>query len=132
METKVTFKNIETAKAPKMIAMLGALVAIVAAFLPWGITSLATVKGTDGDGTITAVLGGLAIVFLWIQKIPVWISALLGLAVASVGVIDFVNMRDAVALDPGNGSVGIGLYLTIAGGVVLLIGAVMQLIQSRK
>ncbi len=132
METKVTVKTVETNKTPKMIAMLGALVAIVAAFLTWGITSLATVKGTDGDGTITAVLGGLAILFLWIQKIPAWLSALFGLAIAAVGVIDFTNMKDAVALDPQNGSVGLGLYLTIAGGLVLLAGAAWQFSQNRK
>lgn len=130
METKVTVKTVSENKVPQMMGMLGALIVIVGAFLSWAVSPSITVKGTDGDGTITLALAALAIVFLWIKKIPAWVSAILGAIILAVGIIDFSQVNEAVKLD--NGTVGIGLYLTIGGGFVLLIGSIWQFIHNRK
>lgn len=130
METKVTVKTIQENKVPQIVGIVGALMVIAGAFLPWAISSVITVKGTDGDGTITLALAILSILFLLIKKIPAWIASILGAIVVTVGFIDYSQVKEAVLLD--SGSVGIGLYLTILGSLVLILGSTLQFIKNRK
>lgn len=128
----------------------GAIAAIVAAFLPW-ISATAVFAGSlsrnglDGDGQITIVLGVVAVVLavVALRGQPAPLAALvivagLGALIAVIGVIDYVDARNRigdltveerqlVAI-----SIGAGLYLTIAAGVAVVVGAVLGAVSQDR
>ncbi|PKL36934.1 hypothetical protein CVV38_03545 [Candidatus Peregrinibacteria bacterium HGW-Peregrinibacteria-1] len=108
----------------RIVALISAAVIIIGALLPWGLVQ--EIKhityGYDGDGVITIPLAVIAIILLIIKKVPFWISLIIGLMVSAIGFIDYAAIADATA---EIGSVGIGMYLTIIGGIGLTIGALM-------
>ena len=111
---------------------------IIGAFLPWVTASTAfggdlAVNGIDGDGKITAALGaGAAIVLLSSvghRALQACIGvALLGAIAAVIAFADYNDAQDRVrrANETSNlvhASVGVGLWLTLAGAVSLVVGA---------
>ncbi|MBD3360613.1 hypothetical protein GF366_02300 [Candidatus Peregrinibacteria bacterium] len=139
--------NPKKPKAPdglgRLIGMASAVVLVIAAFLPWGETGFFTVTGIDGDGIITIGIAVVAFVMLAIQKVPLWITIILGVLAAAIGIIDFMEMSSAseeLALDMAGDefaesiqiTVGSGLYLTILAGVGLIAGPIVGYIQKRK
>lgn len=107
-----------------------ALIGIIGSFLPWIITPFLTVSGTDGsDGWITLVLYALPLVLVLLGNrslslktglfITIIILALLG---SVTGFYDYSKMQDI----PGNfASAGIGLYMVIASGVLIVISSIV-------
>jgi hypothetical protein len=132
------------------VAALGALLTVLAPFLPWASVSVAseslTLKGLDEDmnGKITIVLGlaALAVVaVLALRAIKgLWVLLpILGLLIAFVGwaqtrklqnTLDEIGVgTDAAGISASN---GIGVWLTILGGILLLATAVLVPMTRRR
>lgn len=106
-----------------LVALLGAGVAVLAAFLPWVTASVdagpvavdASATGLEELGFITlflgVVVGAVVLVDLGIEETTVF--GLAGLVTLLVGIWEFVSLEGAA--DPG-----IGLYLTILAGLAIL------------
>jgi len=115
---------------PQVLGLVGAAVATVAAFLPWvtaaidagPIGSAVVATGIEGIGVLTLLLAAIAGLVILIPEMgsdgPV-ASGLAGMAVAIVGI------RVIIAL-PAPASPGTGLYLTVAGGLALVIGGLLD------
>jgi hypothetical protein len=106
------------------IALTGIVFIIVGAFAPWVTLGDFSSGGMDHDGPFMLVIAALAIVFvifrargagIW-SRILMGICAILAIAAAIADISD-VNSADA----PG---VGWGLYLCLAGGIVLAAGTI--------
>lgn len=143
METKVTH-IIPPRQIGRYVAMIGALALGVAAFLPWIVADNITMKGMEGrDGIIILGLAVVTLLFLFIKRIPLWISTILGFV---AGVIGFYNSYSAAKnlnelqdllknnfLDPlTNENIGIGLYLTILASALIVFGSLIQWIKNSK
>jgi hypothetical protein len=135
-----------------VVAAVGGAVATVGAFLAWenvnaDIAALAgsstTVSGFSfsGAGKIVAVLAivSLVLAIVWIMgvKLPVSVPGLvvvvgavcLAFAVLGyTGVADDVNSGNAILA--GAGSVGIGVFVCIAGAAVVVVGGVLGLVMK--
>ena len=132
------------------LVIAGAVVAIVAAFLPWITATAAFVgsvsrNGLDGDGQITIVLGVaavvLAVVALRGHSAPLAalvIVAGLGALIAVIGVIDYVDAKNRIGDLTAEErqliaiSIGVGLYLTIAAGIAVVVGAVLGAVSQDR
>lgn len=114
---------------------------LVGALLPWvkaeaGIFSV-TKNGIDGDGVITLLLGGgitLAFLLTRAPKTAAWlVIALAGLAtaVAAYDTIDISKKAEDLTNRSSfihvSATVGVGLWLSLAGGVVALVGGILAL-----
>ncbi len=121
------------------VAAVAGVGAVIGSLLPWataqtGLGSF-SVAGTDGDGLITLVVG-LAVALL---AFPVdrfrgrrLMALLAALGLAAMAVMEVVNVTDRVAsssTDNLRASVGIGLWLTAAAGVVAVAALVMSVRQ---
>jgi hypothetical protein len=131
-------------------AALGALLTVLAPFLPWASVSVAsetlTLKGLDEDmnGKITLVLGIAAVVVvaaLAMRAIKgLWVLLpILGLLIAFVGWAQtrkLQNTLDAVGIGSDTAGIsasnGIGVWLTILGGLLLLATAVLVPMTRRR
>ncbi len=143
METKVT-QVIPPRQIGRYVAMIGAVILGIAAFLPWIVVEdLVTVKGMQGDGVITLGLAIVTLIFLLIKRIPLWISAILGLIAGIIGFYDSYSaatslneLQDILKnnfLDPlTNENIGIGLYLTIVSSALIVFGSLIQWIKNYK
>lgn len=120
----------------QIVAGVGGIGLVVGAFLPW--ISLQTIFGTiekngwDGDGKITLTCGVIvaALVFMdekWAQVVAVVAGAV---AVLVCG-LDYLDVSDRVSeanqTDGIAGSVGVGLYLSLAGALAATAGAAIRL-----
>jgi uncharacterized oligopeptide transporter (OPT) family protein len=128
----------------------GAVAAIVAAFLPWITATAAFVgsvhrNGLDGDGQITLVLGVAAVVLavVALRGNPAPLAALvivagLGALIAVIGVIDYVDAKNRIGDLTAEErrliaiSIGAGLYLTIAAGIAVVVGAVFGAVSQDR
>lgn len=115
----------------QFVGAISAIVVIVATFLPWAkIMGLISVTGFEGDGKYTLIAGIIALVLILTKKAPLWAALVLGLVVAVVGVIDINGMSNSIQAIGGMGEgnpfadlaveIGIGLYLTVLGGLGLI------------
>lgn len=129
---------------PKLLLGGGVAIAL-AAFLPWikvaaPFVGTVTKAGVDnnGDGLITLGLGVAAIVCGWwlLGHSEVVVAAVaLGAAVivVVVGIVEVVDVNsriESIGEAPLNASVGVGLWLTVAWGVVAAVGAIMYFAQQ--
>lgn len=115
------------AASAKVLTLIGAAGAILGAFLPWAtITVFVTISknGIDGDGAITLVLGVVLAIVAVLEKSPVLQVLAAGL-ITAVALFDTVDVR-ASREDGFGASVGIGLWMTLAAGVVALVGSIQQ------
>jgi hypothetical protein len=124
----------------------GAVVVMIAAFLPWATVTAPFIgqvskNGIDGDGALT-LIGGLVLAALAIPAlrrqpartgigIAVAVVALLVAAIAAYDIYDVGQAVDAVGDAPVSASAAVGLYLTFAGGVASLVGGIMAVVASR-
>ena len=116
---------------------------VIGAFLAWatvslGSTSLST-AGTDGDGVITLVLG------LAVAAGAIALLAKIGpqrppSAIAVVGsviivIITVIDVADVESVAGGGGlvdvSVGVGLWLTLVGGIAAALGSIRAIMSVR-
>jgi len=119
-----------SAPAWRWIGLAGAVGLAVGSLLPWAsVTSLfgqIDVAGTDGDGKYTLVLGLVAALGFVMRR---WI---VGGACAALGagicVYDMIRLNNRISdLDDELlvASIGFGLYVAVAGGVVAVLAAVV-------
>ena len=111
----------------------GAAAVILGAFLPWAKVGGLSVSGTEGDGVLTLILGvaaGLMGGFGILRGrsgllVGSMIAALLALA---IGGYDASNIN-SVADGPFGlkVTVGMGLYLTILGGIAGIVGPILAM-----
>ncbi len=121
----------------KTIALISAILLILGSFLSWGTSVIdgnpAVIYGLEGDGKITIALGALATVLLILKRPPHWFVFMLGVIAATIGVIDYLAMRDAVSQfqSPAiSGSIGIGLYLIAPAGLAIMVGTFIEMIKK--
>lgn len=102
-------------------ALVGGVLAVVGAFMPWATALGVSVSGTEGDGVITLVLGIVVVGAVLAQSGGTVARAgvgLLGVLVALIALVVFGNMEGMV-------SPAIGLYITLLAGLVIVAGAGM-------
>jgi len=122
------------------LALGGAGLTAVAAFLPWVKVSLgslasASQNGIDGDGTITLVLALVAIALVvlrdWekVDKGAVLVAGLLTTAIGGMYIADPASGMDmsGAAQQYVSASPQIGLFLTAIGGLGMLGGGAIGL-----
>lgn len=135
-----------------VIAGAGLIVGI-AAWLTWGSVEFGgesiTINGVTGsdlpgdsdsrDGILTLILAIPAIAFGVVRargRFPLG-SAIIGLVVAAlvvlIAIIDIQDISDVVSGAPEGveASVGIGLWLTLAGGVVMALASIAGMVKRR-
>ncbi|GAA5155284.1 hypothetical protein GCM10023340_40170 [Nocardioides marinquilinus] len=133
-------------RLPGWVVVGSAALVCLSAFLPWvtlGGESFSGIGGDDvggaKDGVITLALGIVALLAGLgralvkrsggLQVTCSIVALLMGLLVALVAVIDIADVSDlGDVLDVG---VGIGLWLTLVGGIVLAVGGVWALVKRR-
>jgi hypothetical protein len=136
----------ETADArSKWLLVAGVVVVAFGALLPWatlnaGIISVSK-AGTDGDGVITlllAIVVGVLLLAKWkagLSRAVVIVALVLGvivLAIATIDAIDVASRFEDNDLVEVRASVGIGLWLTLLGGIAMIAGAIWELRSSRS
>ncbi|HEY8547284.1 MAG TPA: DUF2510 domain-containing protein [Acidimicrobiales bacterium] len=125
----------------------GALVVALGALLPWvkvtaPFVGTITKAGTEGDGVLTLlgalIFGGLVVRGLmgrWSrgQVIGALVVASLVTLVAVIDTADVANRVGDLADDAAvDASVGIGLWLTLLGGIVAVAGTITALASRRR
>lgn len=127
----------------RTVAIVGGLLVVVGAFLPWGTVLGMSVNGTEGDGFITIALAVIAGILIAIKKVPLWVPMIFAILTLVVGGYDFYNMYSvndqftgadyALAeefLGDMSVSVGTGLYMTVVGGIVLVVGNILAFMKK--
>lgn len=117
----------------RSIALVSAIILAISAFLPWGYTDYVLVTGfagKGGDGLITVAIGILAFVLLFIKRLHLWVSLILGLIGLGIGAVDFYNMSLAVTKIAG--AIGSGLYLTVLASAGIVLGTIVEFFEERK
>ena len=120
----------EVFTAGRTIALMSAILLGISAFLPWGQSPYVSVSGLTGDGLITVSIGILAFLLLFIKKISIWVSLMVGAMGFLVGMVDFFAMSDAV--NQIDGTVGPGLYLTVISSIGIVIGTIVEIAEEKK
>ena len=90
-------------------------------------------SGTDGDGVITAVIGAVAAVVLYLastkaQRSGFTAGAVLSVLGGLVAVLNFFTVSDSVSEASSEyviGRVGVGLYLCVGGAIAAVVGALV-------
>ncbi len=114
----------------RTIALISTIILGISAFLPWGKTEYVSVNGLSGDGVITISIGVLAFLLLFIKKISIWISLLIGAIGLTIGIIDFESMYQVT--QQISGEVGIGLYMIVISSFGIVMGTIIEIIEERK
>ncbi|MHB9287735.1 hypothetical protein ACKVMT_11945 [Halobacteriales archaeon Cl-PHB] len=116
------------------VALGGGVAAVVGAVLPWASFMGQSVSGLDGDGVITLILGiaaaGVIVVREWGQmdQAGVGVLGLLTLAIGGMAYSDIGSLASMGGSGSGFSisiSPGIGLYLTLLAGILMLAGAAL-------
>lgn len=111
-------------------ALLAAMALIISAFLPWGYNENVMVTGLDGDGMIVIGLGILAFLMLFIKKVPIIINLITAITGLVLGFTVYGGMYTATKII--NGQIGIGIYLTIAASILMILGIIVEIFDERK
>jgi len=120
------------------VALGGSGLAVVGAFLPWLTVEIFDISktGIDGDGVFTLIFGLVVLGLVlyrgpgrWGRKSMIGV-VLLGVLTALVGIAYINDPLLGVENAPDGGSelvsLGIGLYVTAAAGVVMAIGPILD------
>lgn len=114
-------------KRYQVVGLIGAGLVVLGSFLPWvtiraGLFST-SVAGTDsgGDGVVTAVLGGIAVLVLLVAKpkAGTTVAVLVGLAAGGTGAYDFTKLRERAEDAEVTVSPGVGLAMLLLGAMLL-------------
>jgi len=125
----------------KYIGIAGCLLAIIGAFLVWATVSGGGVeidiKGTDEDkdGTITLILAIIAAAAIWfIAAKPwvIWVALAASVLFLLVGLYDTIDIMGTDVPEGVSISVGIGLWLTVLGGILATAATVMIKMNASK
>jgi len=148
MARRVTYRTAAPRKLSVaiLIATLGALLVAAGSFLPWatvdaGLLSVSK-RGIDGDGAFTLALAGFALIVLIIDLcVPLARSTSSGLralallcgvlatVIAIIDARDIANRFSALQDLSVGVSIGSGLYVVAAGGIVTAVAAACALAQ---
>lgn len=132
-----------------IVLAAGAVAVAVGSFLPWAVIESSfgdiSVGGgdMDGDGSLTlagavaiAVLGGLAVFSRWARGAVTGLTISTLVVTGVVALIALVDIADvATSADDMPGlevSVGVGLWVVLAGSLVVAGGAVMVLVTAMR
>ncbi len=128
-----------------VVVFVGAALLVVGALLPWGEATSKTASfssdGIDGNGAITLVAAVvLVLLFVVVQRTTTaaWLVIATAVVAGAIGVRDAVDLSDKAArlVDQGppgvSANVGIGVWVTIAGAVIALVGGIMALAMSSR
>ena len=125
-------------KESAILALVGGVAVVVGSLMPWAtITAIfgtISVAGTQGDGTITLVLGGVLGVLALLDlvgttSISKWLYVGFGVAAAGVGGFDWVNLSQRLGEAQSEfvqASVGIGLVIVVGGGILAVVGGLVR------
>ena len=127
-----------------VVSAVGGAVAVIGSLLAWESVSAFGVSDSQSGlssnpGKIIAVLGIVAIVLgvAWIQavKTPAApIIAVSGVVVLLLAVLNFFNISkdvdDANKILAGAASVGIGLFIDILAGIVMVVGGALGMMKK--
>src|SRR3990167_8939127 len=116
--------------AGRLLVLFSSIVMGISAFLPWGKIMETSVEVIKGDGKITLVIAGLIFLLAISKKIPLWIFLILGLTAGVIGIVDLFAM--SIVTETTQVVTAIGIYLTIATAVLMIIGVLMQAVDIRK
>ncbi len=121
------------------MATVGAGLLLVGSFVPWVTvdTAFGTLNknGIDGDGKLTAATGILALLLIAVgastrERILLAVGAVISAAGGAIGIYDGVDIGRAASDITSNyatATVGIGIYVTIAGGLMgFIAGMIVQ------
>lgn len=126
-----------------LVGLIGGILAVVGSFLPWGVATVfgraETIVGIKGAGIFTLILAVLGIIFLFLamkfRKASIG-TIITGLIIPILCVQQMSMLKEAVGerMIPGVAevSVGYGLYLTLIGGIILLIGGIIAMVFRRS
>lgn len=116
--------------AGEVVASVGAVLTVVGSVLPWVSTQPATLGGAP-SGPVTALVAmGVVLVALFrrwslIDKVVVGALGVVALVVAA-------NAMMTLGTSSGVVSPGIGLYLVLVGGVIVVLGAGIGLVSGTR
>lgn len=111
------------------LALAGAGLLVLGSFMKWASAGFVSVSGTDGDGWITIVAGGIAAWRCWKQNyLGAAISAGIGLAVVLWKFADLSSLSEDsfITVSPGA-----GLYVCAIGGGLCVVSALRRWWQLR-
>lgn len=110
------------------VAVGSGALTVVAAFLPWLSIGIASAAGVDTDGGVVTLLFGAATIGVialreWerLERIAIGV---LGLLTVGIAALMYANLADASG--PITVGAGIGLHLTLLGGVGMAVAAVLD------
>ena len=126
-------------KKMNILGILACIIVIVCVFLPWESVKVGEMsqsingipEGLGGKpGYLNIILAALGLIFIFINK--KWsniVALILGLCVVAWMFRNYnmynKDVSSANELMAGAASLGIGLWLSIAGGVLMVVGAIM-------
>jgi hypothetical protein len=127
-----------------VVAAVGGALAVIGSVLAWETVSVVGFSEsesglTSNPGKIIAVAGivAIALAVAWIMEMKVQAAAGIiacGAVVALLGVLNFFSIGDDVnkanALFPGAASIGIGLFVDIIAGIVIVVGGGLGLMKK--
>ncbi|MDA1060164.1 MAG: hypothetical protein O3B47_00010 [bacterium] len=117
----------------RYIALAGAALVLIGGAFDWDHAAGFHLKAYEApDWMIAAGAAVIAILFLLIKKIPIWISLFFIAIVIAVGVFDFYAIMSTNSDEGIRISVGQGLYLTIAGGILATIGIISHIVKNKS
>lgn len=114
----------ENSQLMRYFAMVCAATISISAALCWGSVATESVIGIQGDGIITMIIGIIALFCLAMRCVPLYVSILIGLVALGVSGWDYFSVSKV--MQEINGSVGIGLYLTMAASFLLVVSSFIQ------
>lgn len=126
--------EIETTTGEKIAGAGGGLTAI-AAFLTWVDAGIVTVAGTSGDGIFTLVFGaivvGLVVLREW-SVVDMIATGVLGVLTTLIALNVYGNLDAQTGEEIVEATAGIGLHLTLLGGLVMIAAAVYGFFKERN
>jgi len=125
-------------KLGRILGIVGALLAVVGVFLPWA-TATNTITNTSASasgisvplfGVLVLLFSVLGLVLVLVGKRGTCIGALIMGILAFVFALIVAAIWSAIISTFGVGdvlSIGYGLYMSLAGSIILMVGSVMTL-----
>lgn len=127
-----------------VVGAAGGALALVGSVLAWESISIMGLSESDSGltsnpGKIIAVLGIVAIVVavVWIQGVKLPAAPIIlgcGIVIALLGILNFFTIGDDVKkaneILAGAASTGVGLYIDILAGVVIIAGGALGLMKK--
>ncbi|WP_436935420.1 hypothetical protein [Halovenus marina] len=117
------------------VAAGAGIVTAIGAVLPWVDAGIVTVSGLDGDGVLTIIFGlvvlGLVLVREW-GTVEMAATVVLGLMTTLIAGNVYGNLEDQAAQQILEAQAGIGLHLTLLGGLAMLGAGVYGYLKERN